>query len=455
MSPTISPTVSRIGDEAPRDVNTALIRHLLEVDETAPVLLLRALSDTATLIAPFGQNPGSGKVFEGHMLTAMECLARFPPAEKQPDVFIELFDGISSSERSRQMKSWDDHHRASQWPFPESEHRWGPLLAAISALEMGAERVVIHLAATHLTSRDAIQARKSLLERRVIAGVASVRLPLSTPAAERDCYLVVARGGEIVSFFEMPKDPLAHQGQALREIARVHHRDLLQSPDAGLSPFDAKVAQERSGGRETLGDIAMVLSSAGSAIRRSGGLSDDDTLSMRYISIVDFDHGALKPNGKYFTADDSFDTAKHQLAAGDILIARNATAGGIQIVTYDPADQEKPLIASENVLVLRLKKRVFHPYALYLYLAFGRGSALLADCRAGTALGSISPKRLLDIPAPIVTAEDDKRVRELYWNYLEMISDYEEMLDRFSLHERDARMTAQSIDLHADTLPAL
>ena len=163
--------------------------------------------------------------------------------------------------------------------------------------------------------------------------------------------------------------------------------------------------------------------------------------------------GALKPNGKYFTADDSFDTAKHQLAAGDILIARNATAGGIQIVTYDPADQEKPLIASENVLVLRLKKRVFHPYALYLYLAFGRGSALLADCRAGTALGSISPRRLLDIPAPIVTAEDDKRVRELYWNYLEMIDDYEEMLDRFSLHERDARMTAQAIDLRASTLP--
>ena len=455
MSPTFSPAASRIDDAVPCAVNTALIRHLLEVDETAPVLLLRALSDTATLIAPFGQNPGSGKVFEGHMLTAMECLARFPPAEKQPDVFIELFDGISSSERSRQMKSWDDHHRASQWPFPESEHRWGPLLVAISALEMGAERVVIHLAATHLTSRDAIQARRSLLERRIIAGVASVRLPLSTPAAERDCYLVVARDNEMVSFCETPKDRLGHQGQTLREIARVRHRDLLQSPDAGLSLFDAKVAQERSDGRETLGDIAMVLSSAGSAIRRSSGLSDNDTLPMRYISIVDFDHGTLKPNGKYFTADDSFDTAKYQLAAGDILIARNATAGGIQIVTSDPADQEKPLIASENVLVLRLKKRVFHPYALYLYLAFGRGSALLADCRAGTALGSISPKRLLDIPTPIVTAEDDKRVRKLYWNYLEMISDYEEMLDRFSFHEREARMTAQAIDLHASTLPTL
>lgn len=36
----------------------------------------------------------------------------------------------------------------------------------------------------------------------------------------------------------------------------VLYRDLLQSPDAGLSLFDAKVAQERSGGRETLGDIA-------------------------------------------------------------------------------------------------------------------------------------------------------------------------------------------------------
>lgn len=455
MPPTISPAISRIDDEVPRDVNAALIRHLLEVDETAPVLLLRALSDTATLIAPFGQDPESGKVFEEHMLTAMECLARFPPTEKQPNVFIELFDGISSSERSRQMKSWDDRHHASQWPFPEAEHHWGPLLAAISALEMRAERVVIHLSATHLTSRDAIQARKSLLERRVIAGVTSVRLPLSTPAAERDCYLVVARDSEMVSFCETPKDPLAHQEQAPREIARVRNRDLLQSRDAGLSLFDAKVAQERSGGRETLGDIAMVLRSAGSAIRRSGGLSDDGTLPMRYISIVDFDHGTLKPNGKYFTADDSFDTAKYQLAAGDILIARNATAGGMQIVTYDPADQEKPLIASENVLVLRLKKRIFHPYALYLYLTFGKGSALLADCRAGTALGSISPKRLLDIPAPIVTAEDDRRVRKLYWNYLEMIGDYEEMLGRFSLHERDARMTAQSIDLHAGTLPTL
>lgn len=455
MSPTFSPAASRIDDAVPCAVDTTLIRHLLKVDGTAPVLLLRALSDTATLITSLGQNPGSSKAFEGHMLTAMECLARFPPAEKQPNVFIELFDDLSSSERSRQMKSWDDRHRASQWPFPESEHHWGPLLAAISALEMGAERVVIHLAATHLTSRDAIQARRSLLERRIIAGVASVRLPLSTPAAERDCYLVVARDNEMVSFCETPKDRLGHQGQALREIARVHHRDLLQSPDAGLSLFDAKVAQERSDGRETLGDIAMVLSSAGSAIRRSSGLSDDDTLPMRYISIVDFDHGTLKPNGKYFTADDSFDTAKYQLAAGDILIARNATAGGIQIVTSDPADQEKPLIASENVLVLRLKKRVFHPYALYLYLAFGRGSALLADCRAGTALGSISPKRLLDIPTPIVTAEDDKRVRKLYWNYLEMISDYEEMLDRFSFHEREARMTAQAIDLHASTLPTL
>lgn len=453
MSSTISQTASHIADTAPSGANAALIRHLLRVDEAAPVLLIRALSDTATLIAPFGQSTESGKVFEGHMLTAMECLARFPLAEKQPNVFIELFDGISSSERAGQMKTWDDCHHVSQWPFPEAKDHWGPLLAAISALEMGAERTVIHLAATHLTSRDAIQARRSLLERHIIACVVSVRLPLSTPAVERDCYLVVAQGTERVSFYETPKGSLAHHGQTIREIACVRHCELLRSPEAGLSPFDAKVAQERIGGRETLGDIAMVLSSAGSAIRRSGGLSDDDTLPMRYISIVDFDHGTLKPSGKYFAADNSFDAAKYQLAAGDILIARNATAGGMQIVTYDPADQAKPLIASENVLVLRLKRRTFHPYALYLYLAFGKGGAFLADCRAGTALGSISPKRLLDIPAPIVTAEDDKQVRKLYWNYLEMISDYKEMLGRFSLHERDARMTAQAIDLHAGTPP--
>ena len=68
MSSTISQTASHIGDTAPSGANAALIRHLLRVDEAAPVLLIRALSDTATLIAPFGQNPGSGKVFEGHML---------------------------------------------------------------------------------------------------------------------------------------------------------------------------------------------------------------------------------------------------------------------------------------------------------------------------------------------------------------------------------------------------
>lgn len=438
-------------DAAMSETRAALIRHLLDVDDAAPVLLLVALGNAATQIASLEQGPESDSVFEGHMLAAMECLARFPPEERHPNVYIELFDGLSNNDRARQAKTWDGRHRVSHWPFTETEHRWGPLLAAIAALEMGAERVVIHLSAAHLTSRDATHARRSLLEQRLIAGVVSVQLPLSTPAAERDCYLIVARDSKAVSFYESPKSPLEPQEQPIREVALLRSEELLNSPDAGLSLFDAKVVRERNGGCETLGDIAKVLSSAGSAIRRSGGLSDDDALPMRYISIVDFDHGTLKPKGKYFAADDSFDVAKYQLIAGDILIARNATAGGIQIVTYDPADQTKPLIASENVLVLRLNKHIFHPYALYLYLAFGRGSAFLADCRAGAALGSISPKRLLDIPAPIVTVEDDRQVRKLYWNYLEMINEYEEMLTRFSLHEQDARMAAQVMDLHAGT----
>ena len=46
MSPTFSPAASRIDDAVPCAVDTTLIRHLLKVDGTAPVLLLRALSDT-------------------------------------------------------------------------------------------------------------------------------------------------------------------------------------------------------------------------------------------------------------------------------------------------------------------------------------------------------------------------------------------------------------------------
>ncbi len=449
MPPTDLHTASHMESASPNGTNMALIHRLLGVDDDAPVFVLTALGDTATRVQSPDESDESCEVFEGHMLAAMECLARFPPAETCPNAFIELFDGISGRDRTHQAKTWDARHQASQWPFPKTEHHWGPLLAAVAALEMGASRVAIHLAAAHLTSRNAAWARRTLLERRLIAGVGCTQLPLSTPAAERDCFLIVARNSGTVSFCEVPKGSLASHGQPLATVAVADPLDLLRSPEAGLSLFDAKVARARHGERGTLGDIATVLSSAGSAIRRSGGLSDDETLPMRYISIVDFDHGTLKPKGKYFAADDSFDVAKYQLVAGDILIARNATAGGVQIVTYDPADQEKPLIASENVLVLRLKERIFHPYGLYLYLVFGAGSAFLADCRAGASLGSISPKRLLDIPAPVVSPEDDKHVRKLYWNYLEMIDEYEEMLNRFFLHEDDARMVAQTMDLHA------
>lgn len=447
-------TASHIEPVAPADARAALVRHLLKVDAATPVLTLEALGDATTRMRPLGHGQDSDEIFEGHVLAAMEHLARSSAAEPYPNVFIELFDGLSTKERARQAKTWDARHHASQWPFPNTERHWGPLLAAMAALEMGATRAVIHLPTTCLTSSDGAPARRTLLDRHLVASVAFPQLPLSAPAAERDCYLVISQANETISFCEVPKVSPSSRNQPAEEIALVSPKDLLLSPHAGLSLFDAKVAQEKHDGRETLGDIATVLSSAGSAIRRNGGLSDDDTLPMRYISIVDFDHGTLKPKGRYFKADGSFDIKKYQLMAGDILIARNATAGGIQIVTYDPADQVKPLVASENVLVLRLKEHAFHPYALYLYLAFGVGGVYLTDCRAGAALGSISPKRLLDIPAPVVTADDDRRIRQLYWQYLGMVEEYEEMLNRFSEHEGDARAAALALDLHANRSPA-
>ncbi|MDO4437569.1 MAG: restriction endonuclease subunit S [Coriobacteriaceae bacterium] len=429
------------------DGRRQIVRNLLGLDSSSPIYAIYDHLRSKTYLESICEGKTEVDELHGSTLEAIDHLAE-PPHVNPGHLHIDLFEDVRDEGIARQERRWEAEILAHEGMLDRTTGPWGPLYAAIASIGYGFERVAVRIPCAYLSSRKYTSARRHLLEQGLIERVAYVRRPLSAPSHERDCYLIVSEANDTIAFSYVSDDGRNDSGSQPFTIAKVPPEHLLLDPEAGMSMFNAKIAQARIDGRMRVGDIAEILSSAGSAVRRNGGLSEDSRLPIRYISIVDFEHGALKPRGKYCKKHDTFELEKYELKPGDILVARNATAGSVQIVPHEVGDNLKPLIASENVLVLRPNKGKIHPYVLYCYLAFGEGKAFINDCREAAATGSIPPRHLADIPAPVVTEADQANAALLYSEYQDALKDYDEVLHRISDIEEKSKHVARMIHLH-------
>lgn len=432
-------------DENRRDI----VHRLLATDQRVPLLIIEDESANRTRIMYQYPRYAEEQVIDGTVQTAINQILREGPAEATFALFIELCNVFPKDSRSRRDESWDNLEPLVSPFLDRGKATWGPLLAAASPHILGAKRAVIHIPSVYLFSPLYAEARRTLLEHKLIEQVAFTRQPLSAPAAQRDCYLVIAEGSASVTFSNILSDDTGTEGEHILPIVHVSSDALRNTPEASLSVFNAKVTQNTLRHMPCIGDIAYVLKSVGTTIRRNGELSNNSDLPCRYISIADFDHGALKPNGTFFDDRNLTGIDSSELHAGDILIARNATAGSVQLCPYGPRSTpsingvEHRLIASENVLVLRPDHSSIPPYALYAYLAFGEGQDYIKSCRLGSAMGSISARNLLEIPAPMLDDNTCQEADKYFSEHLATIEEYRKLLHRIAENERKAMQLGQ------------
>ena len=143
---------------------------------------------------------------------------------------------------------------------------------------------------------------------------------------------------------------------------------------------------------------------------------DDQASSFFEVLMSDFlPDGTIEFGTKerYLDAATASKARKRELRAGDILLGVKGTIGKVALVPETP---DENLLAGQTTVILRLQDldRISDPVYLLRYLSLPAVKAFLQSMAGGSAIRFIRAKDLANLPVPILSAEQQSRIRETH-----------------------------------------
>ena len=148
-------------------------------------------------------------------------------------------------------------------------------------------------------------------------------------------------------------------------------------------------------------------------------------------NIIDYDLVTIKPS------NDKMD--KYLLKDGDVIVS--AKSSKIKTAVVEIKNNEK-IIASGNLLVLRLDKEKINPVYLKMFLESDKGNKILSSIQTGTVILSINPSQLKKIEISLIDIKKQNDLAKKYMAKLDSIQitklklqQLEQELNNISLEE--------------------
>ncbi len=96
-----------------------------------------------------------------------------------------------------------------------------------------------------------------------------------------------------------------------------------------------------------------------------------------------------------------------RLRAGDVLLTSEAPLGNVAQVSTDA-----PLVLSQRLFALRSRKEILDSTYLRFFLESDRGQVLLRDGASGSTVSGIRRSRLVQIPVPVPSLDEQRQVSQ-------------------------------------------
>lgn len=117
--------------------------------------------------------------------------------------------------------------------------------------------------------------------------------------------------------------------------------------------------------------------------------------------------------------------SKYYLEDGDLIItAKNSI---VKTAVYKAEDNKK-IILTGNLIVIRLDKNKCDPYYLQAFLNSEDGQNEIKSIQTGTTIKVINPKRLEEMMIPLKVIEDQKKIAALCKKTIQEIQDLKNTL---------------------------
>ncbi len=136
----------------------------------------------------------------------------------------------------------------------------------------------------------------------------------------------------------------------------------------------------------------------------------DDNGEYEILLISDINDGAISENLIRINSEEKkYD--RYLLHENDLIISSKGTR--IKIAVVNNIENRK-IIASGNLIVLRLDSNKINPYYLEMYLNSQTGQTILNQIQTGSVIISINPSRLVDITISTLPIEEQNKLAEKY-----------------------------------------
>lgn len=166
---------------------------------------------------------------------------------------------------------------------------------------------------------------------------------------------------------------------------------------------DIKRFKESNLEKVKLKDIAEIF--RGKAIMKSNVMPG----KINVLNISNIEDGEINYDSLDTIDDEERKIRKYELIEGDVVLTCRGTVTKVALFRgYD-----KIIIASSNIIVIRLKKDILAAY-LKIFLESPVGNTLIKSFQRGTTVMNINPSDIGELEVPCITMEKQKELAEKY-----------------------------------------
>lgn len=164
--------------------------------------------------------------------------------------------------------------------------------------------------------------------------------------------------------------------------------------------------------KEKLGSLTTIF--RGKAVGKKDPTGSIGVINISNIGEYEIDYSDLD-----YIEEEDRKVANYLLKSGDLLIPARGTA--IRIAIFE--EQSYPVIASSNVIIIRVRDGRLLTTFLKIFLDSPLGRKILLSRQQGTTVMNISYKELNDIEIPLPTIEEQEEIANEYNYELEIYKD--------------------------------
>lgn len=148
------------------------------------------------------------------------------------------------------------------------------------------------------------------------------------------------------------------------------------------------------------------------------------------LNISNIENGEIDYSEMDTIEEDERKVKRYELAAGDVVLSCRGTA--IKSAVF--AAQDKTIIASANLIVIRPQKKVMGGY-IHIFLSSPIGLTLIKSFQRGTTVMNINHSDIMEIEIPLIPLSEQE----------EMVKEYQQELDVYKKSIREARSRWTSV----------